>query len=144
MEGKNSIFKKDHGKYFSKWIVITSLIGVLMLSTFLIIGLKSQYIMVDFCLGSVNCNQTPEQLTDEVNDIDIVDMVEPLEIISPASSPIKITVKPLGAAILAGASTSAALIGIILLSGLALPIELAIAIGAFVGTANYALLKLFY
>ncbi len=125
----------------TKWIVIAALITFLLFTTFLFIGLKSQYIEVDFCVATVNCSQAPEQVTDKAR----VDKIEaPLEEPTSASQPIRITVKPLGAATVAGVTSTAAIAALIGLGIVSLPIELALAMGALIGSGTYFTLKILY
>jgi hypothetical protein len=142
MQSENLNLKKLFDQSATKWIVIASSIVLLLLSTFLFIGLKSQYIEVDFCVATVNCSQTPEQVTDDAMAIDIEDDL--LEEPTLSSKPIKITVKPLGAAIVGGVTSTAAIAVLIGLGIVSLPIEFALILGVAIGSGTYWALKTLY
>jgi hypothetical protein len=142
MQSENLNLKKLFDQSATKWIVIASSIVLLLLSTFLFIGLKSQYIEVDFYVATVNCSQTPEQVTDDAMAIDIEDDL--LEEPTLSSKPIKITVKPLGAAIVGGVTSTAAIAVLIGLGIVSLPIEFALILGVAIGSGTYWALKTLY
>lgn len=142
MQSENSNLKKLFDQSATKWIVAASLSILLILSTFLLIGLKSQYIAVDFCVATVNCSQTPEQITDDAMAIDIEDGL--LEDPTLSSKPIKITVKPLGAAIVGGVISTGAMAALVGLGIVSLPIELALILGVAIGSGTYWALKTLY
>ena len=141
MEGENSKLVEKSEKSFTKWIVTASLITFLLFSTFLFMGLKSQYVEVDLCVFAVNCSQAPEQVTDKAR-IDITEV--PLEDPNTAFEPMKITVKPLAVATVAGVVSSAAIAALIGLGFISLPMELALAIGALIGYGTHFALKILY
>ncbi|MHC5747630.1 MAG: hypothetical protein ACYTXT_38290 [Nostoc sp.] len=126
----------------TKWIVAASFITFLLFTTFLFIGLKSQYIEVDFCVATVNCYQAPEQVTDKAQTFDMTE--DSLEEPTSSPKPIRITVKPLGAAIVAGVTSTAAMAALMALGIVGLPIELVLAIGALIGSGTYFALKTLY
>ena len=142
MQSENSNLKKISEQLVTKWIVGASLVTFLLFTTFLFIGLKSQYIEVDFCVATVNCSQAPEQVTDKAQKFDVTE--DPLEDPSLPSKPIKITVKPLGAAIVGGVTSTAAIGVLIGLGIISLPIEFALVIGALIGSGTYFALKTLY
>ncbi len=140
MESENSKLVGKSEQSFTKWIVTASLITFLLFSTFLFMGLKSQYIEVDLCVFAVNCSQAPEQVTDKAR-IDITEV--PLDP-NTAFQPMKITVKPLAVAAVAGVVSSAAIAALIGLGLISLPMELALAIGALIGYGTHFALKTLY
>lgn len=142
MQDQNSNLTKKSEQSFTKWIVTALLIAFLLLTTFLFIGLKSQYIEVDFCAASVNCSQASVQVTDKAQPIDITEA--PLEDLTSVSKPIKITIKPIGAAIVAGVTSTAAMAALMALGIVGLPVEFALVIGALIGSGTYFALKTLY
>lgn len=142
MQSQNSNLKTISDQSVTKWIVAASLVTFLLITTFLFIGLKSQYIEVNFCIATVNCSQAPEQVTDKAQTFDITE--DSLEDPTSPSKPIKITVKPLGAAIVAGVTSTAAMAALMALGIVGLPIELVLAIGALIGTGTHFALKTLY
>lgn len=139
MQSENSNLKKLFDQSATKWIIGASLIIFLLLSTFLLIGLKSQYIAVDFCVATVNCSQTPEQVTDDALAIEKEGFLGDDSILS--SKQKKITVTPLKAAIASGVTSTAAIAILVGLGIVSLPIELALVIGALIGSGTYVALK---
>ena len=143
MQNENSNLKEiSEQSVLIKWIVTASLVTFLLLTTFLFIGLKSQYIEVDFCVATVNCSQSPEQVTDDALVIDMEE--DSLENWALSSKPIKITFKPLGASIVAGLTSTAAMTALVGLGLISLPIEFALVIGALIGSGTYLTLKTLY
>ncbi len=139
-QSENSNLKKLFDQSATKWIVGASLSILLLISTFLLIGLKSQYVEIDFCVATVNCSQTPKQVTDNAIDIEEDYLDDP----TLSSKPIKITVKPSGAAIVSGVTSTAAIAVLISLGIISLPVELAVVIGALIGSGTYFALKTLY
>ncbi|MBG1262323.1 hypothetical protein [Nostoc commune] len=139
MQSQNSNLKTISDQSVTKWIVAASLVTFLLITTFIFIGLKSQYIEVNFCIATVNCSQAPEQVTDKAQTFHITE-----DSLEEASKPIKITVKPLEAAIVAGVTSTAAMAALMALGIVGLPIELVLAIGALIGTGTYFALKTLY
>jgi hypothetical protein len=142
MQSENSNLTKKTEQSFAKWMFAALLVIFLLLSTFLLIGLKSQYITVDFCVATVNCSQTPEQVTDDALAIDMKENSPEEPTLS--HKPIRITVKPLGASIVAGGISTAAMAALIGLGIVSLPVELALVIGAVIGSGTYFALKTLY
>lgn len=142
MQNENSNLEKVPSRSITKWVIGASLVTFLLLTTFLLIGLKSQYIEVDFCVATVNCSQAPEQVTDDAVAIDMEEAS--LEDPTLSSKPIKIAVKPLGAAIVGGVTSTAAIAALIGLELISLPIEFALVIGALIGSGTYLALKTLY
>lgn len=141
-QNENLNLQKISEQSVTKWIIGASLVTFLLLTTFLFIGLKSQYIEVDFCVATVNCSQAPEQVTDKAQTIDMEE--DSLEDSALSSKPIKIAVKPLGAAIVGGVMSTAAMAALIGLGVISLPIEFALVIGALIGSGTYLALKTLY
>jgi hypothetical protein len=142
MQSENSNLAKKTEQSLTKWIVTASLITFLLFSTCLFIGLKSQYIEVDLCVATINCSQAPEQVTDKAQSFDITEV--PSDELTSTSKPIKITVKPLGAVIVTGVTSTAAIAALIGLGIVSLPIEFALVIGALIASGSYIALKTLY
>ncbi|MEL6442143.1 MAG: hypothetical protein AAFQ80_23225 [Cyanobacteria bacterium J06621_8] len=144
MQSQNSNFKKLSDQLVTKWIIVALLITFLAFTTLILIGLKTQYLQVDFCVATVNCSQASVQVTGDAQSIEIDMEEDPLEELTSSSKPIKVTVKPLGAAIVGGAISGATLVALIGLGFISLPIEFALAIGALIGSGSYVALKTLY
>lgn len=139
MQSENSNSKGFLGQSTTKWVVAASLSVVVLLSTFFLIGLKSQYIAVDFCILSANCSQTAKPGT---NDTPIADVGEySSEDLDLPTKPIRIVVRPLGAAVVAGVTSTAAMTALVGLGLISLPLELALAVGVLVSSGTYFALK---
>lgn len=146
MQSENSNLKDFLGQSAKKWIVAAaSLIVVLLLATFFLVGLKSQYIAVDFCILSANCSQAPRPGSDNPDYGDEYDsngFPGDSEIIDSSDRrPIRIVVKPLGASVIAGVTSTAAMTALVGLGLISLPLELALAVGGLVTIGTFAALK---
>jgi hypothetical protein len=138
MQSENSNSKGFLGQSTAKWAVAASLSVVLLLSTFFLIGLKSQYIAVDFCILSANCSQTAKPGT---SDYPVADGEYFPEDSDSPTKPIRIVIKPLGAAVISGVTSTAAMTALVGLGLISIPLELALALGVLVSSGTYFALK---
>jgi len=146
MQTDNWNVHKIFEKPIAKWFISLSLIFLLIFT--LSLGLRSQYDLehkynnIDICIFSFNCHQTQKQMTEQA-EIPETDDALLAEDDAPFNQN-KVFIKPLGPAIIAGGISSGVIVGLVWLGMMTFPIELALVVGAAIGTGTYFALKAFY
>jgi hypothetical protein len=152
MQNENSTLKKAFSQPAMKWIVVASVGAILLLSTLIVIGLKSQYIELKFCVATKNCIQESKRVAENATNPIIIEdkQFDPtipdydMEKTTSSHEPFKIVVKPSSISVISGVASTGVVVALTAFGIVAIPIELALVIGAFIASGTYVALKTLY